>query len=115
MAVLWLVIVTTLLCIPGTELPKFKWDNKIWLDKSIHVFLFMVLVILWCRAYLPNRSNNNIRKIFITITILSVIYGIVMEIVQEYFIQFRSFDVRDMLANGVGSVTGFLISIKRSV
>src|SRR5215204_742961 len=111
MAVLWLVIVTTLLCIPGTELPKFKWDNKIWLDKWVHVILFMVLVILWSRAYFNKKSiQPDIRKTFFQIMILGFLYGILMELVQKYFIPFRSFDLIDVIADGVGCFIGYLIS-----
>jgi len=116
MAVLWLVIVTTLLCIPGTELPKFKWDNKIWLDKWIHVFLFIVLVILWCKAYSHKKSiQSNNHKIFFQIMLLGFLYGILMELVQKYFIPYRSFDLIDLIADGVGCFIGYIISIKRFV
>ena len=47
------------------------------------------------------------------ITILSMIYGIGMEIVQQYFIPFRSFDLGDIIADGVGCTIGYFISIKR--
>jgi VanZ family protein len=114
MAVLWLVIVTTLLCIPGTELPKIKWENKIWLDKWVHVFLFMVLVILWNKAYSGKKDiQNNTRKIFFQIMLFGLLYGILMEVVQEYFILNRSFDPMDILADGVGCFIGYLISAKR--
>jgi len=47
------------------------------------------------------------------VTILSVMYGIGMEIVQHYFIPFRSFDLGDMIADGLGSIIGYFVSIKR--
>jgi len=109
-------MITTLLCIPGTELPKFKWDNRIWLDKWVHVFFFMVLVILWSNAYSGKKNiQNNIEKIFFKIMILAFLYGILMEIVQKSFILNRSFDLLDILANGAGCFIGYLISIKRFV
>jgi VanZ family protein len=108
--------VTTLLCIPGTELPKIKWENKIWLDKWVHVFLFMGLVILWSKAYSGKKNiQNNTRKIFFQIMVFGLLYGILMEVVQEYFIINRSFDLMDILADGVGCFIGYLISIKRFV
>lgn len=109
-AVLWLLLITVLLCIPGTKLPKIQWHNKIFLDKLIHVALFLVLVFLWCRAY-----TIKTKKIFISITVLSICYGIMMELVQQYFIPFRSFDLRDMLANSIGALAGYFISIKRFI
>jgi VanZ family protein len=115
-AIIWLLLVTSLLCIPGTKLPKVTWEDKIWLDKWVHVFLFMVLVILWSKAY-SNKKNiqNNIRKIFFQIMILGFLYGISMELVQKYFIPFRSFDLFDILADGVGCFIGYLLSLKRFV
>jgi VanZ family protein len=113
-AVTWLLLVTILLCIPGTKLPKIGWQDKIWLDKWIHVFLFMVLVILWTKAY-SNKKNTQqgSRKIFIQIMVIGCLYGVLMEIVQKYFIPFRSFDLGDILADGIGCVAGYFYAIKR--
>ena len=112
----WLLIITFLLCIPGTKIPKLTWEDKIWLDKWIHVFLFMILVILWSKAY-SNKKNiqRDSRKIFFRIMLLGFFYGITMELVQKYFIPFRSFDLTDILADGVGCFIGYLISLKRFV
>jgi len=112
-ALTWLLMVTILLCIPGSTLPKINWHDKIWLDKWVHFFLFLILVLFWCRAYLIKRSKINVKKIFFTITFLSVIYGIGMEIVQHYFVPFRSFDYGDMIADALGSVAGYFFSINR--
>jgi VanZ family protein len=113
-AVTWLLLVTILLCIPGTKLPKIGWQDKIWLDKWIHVFLFMVLVILWTKAY-SNKKNiqQGSRKIFIQIMVIGCLYGVLMEIVQKYFIPFRSFDLGDIIADGIGCVAGYFFAIKR--
>jgi VanZ family protein len=99
---------TVLFCIPGTSLPKVKWDAKVWLDKWIHLVLFLMLVFLWCRAY-----SIKTKKIFILITILGIAYGIFIELVQQYLITLRSFDLRDMIANSIGAVAGYFISVKR--
>jgi len=112
-AIVWLLIVTTLLCIPGSRLPKIGWGDKIWLDKWIHIFLFFVLVFFWCRAYLNTHLSIAVKKIFIMITVFSVIYGIGMEVVQHYFIPFRSFDIGDMIADAIGSIAGYFISMYR--
>jgi len=39
-------------------------------------------------------------------------YGIVMEIVQHYFIPFRSFDIGDMIADSIGAIAGYFISVR---
>lgn len=107
-AVSWLIIVTILLCLPGSALPKENWFDKIWLDKWIHVVLFMVMVLLWCR-YASSSQGKNIRY-FKQIAIYFLVYGIAMELVQEYLIPNRSFDLKDVLADGVGCGIGLLIA-----
>jgi len=115
-AAAWLLIITILLCIPGTKLPKINWNDKLLFDKWIHVLLFLILVLVWCWAYSHKKGQRlNAKKIFISITILAILYGVAMEIVQHFFIPFRSFDLADMIADGLGSITGYLISIKRFV
>ena len=115
-AIIWLLIITTLLCTPGTKLPKVTWQDKIWLDKWVHVFLFMVLVILWGKVYSNKKIiQNDTRKIFFQIMLLGFSYGIAMELVQKYFVPYRSFDLIDILADGVGCFIGYLISVKRFV
>lgn len=112
-AIIWMLLVTILLCTPGSRLPRINWSDKIWLDKWAHVFLFLVLVVLWCRVYLRKATDANIKKIFTTITLVSILYGVIMEIVQHYFIPFRSFDFGDMLADAIGAIAGYFITVRR--
>lgn len=113
-AVIWLLLATILFCLPGTEFPKFTWQDKIWLDKWIHIFLFMILIILWSKAY-SHKKNIQVthRKIFFRIMIIGIVYGIAVEIVQKYFIPFRSFDLVDILADGIGCIAGYFLSVKK--
>ena len=113
-AAIWFLLVTSLLCIPGTRLPKITWEDKVWLDKWVHIFLFMILVILWSKAYSHKKNTDRDgRKIFLEIMIVGCFYGIAMEFVQKYFIPFRSFDVGDIIADAIGCVVGYLFSIKK--
>ena len=109
----WLLFITILLCTSGSKLPKIGWSDKILLDKWAHIFLFLVLVLLWSRVYLKTVSTADKKKIFTIITILSVVYGVGMEFIQEHFIPFRSFDYGDMIADAVGSAAGYFIAVKK--
>jgi len=115
-AVFWLLLITGLLCTPGTKFPKITWEDKIWFDKWVHIFLFMILVILWCKAYFHKKNIQSDRhKIFFKIMVVGCLYGIAMELVQKYFIPFRSFDLMDIIADGIGCFIGYIISVKRFV
>ena len=62
-----------------------------------------------------NKARTDLKKIFTTILILSVIYGVFMEILQHYLIPFRSFDYGDMIADAIGSVAGYFVSVRHFI
>ena len=108
-AIFWLLFVTLLLGLPGTEFPKITWLNKIWIDKWVHFLMFGILVILWCSAYRSKQKKGNFRKVFIRITVLCLLYGIMMELVQHFFISFRTFEMIDIMADGAGCIVGLFV------
>lgn len=115
-AIAWTFISIILLVLPGTAFPKENWFGKIWLDKWIHIGMFAILVTLWSWAMLKKTSDGNrLRNLFIGISLVSLAFGIGMEFVQKYFIPNRSFDVGDIIADGVGCTLGFIYSIRRYI
>lgn len=113
-AITWLIVVTILLCLPGNEFPKISWLNKIWFDKWVHLGLFFALTAIWCLYFSGKKTETGKRrKIFTRLAILSFVYGMTMEVIQHYFIPLRSFDVGDILADGAGSLGGFLYSLSK--
>ncbi len=112
-ALLWLLLVTILLCLPGDEFPKETWMTRIRFDKWVHFLLFLVLVITWCRSFRDKETGK--RKIFLIIGAACVLYGIVMEFVQEKYVVFRGFETGDILADFLGAATGYLISVRRYI
>ena len=113
---LWLLISTLLLIIPGTAFPKENWLEKIWFDKWVHTGMFAIMTILWCWAMLKIYAvGPRLRTLFIWIGLLCLFYGIGMEFVQKYFINNRSFDAGDIVADAVGCVLGVFFSRKRFI
>ena len=108
-AIAWFVISLILLTLPGSSFPKENWFDKIWLDKWVHIGMFALMVTLWCWAMLKKYSvSTRLRTIFIGIGLVCLIYGTGMEFVQKYFINNRSFDVGDIIADAVGCTLGVL-------
>lgn len=113
LAIAWVIITTFLLIIPGKEFPKENWFDKIWLDKWVHLFLFALMVWLWCRAVLKTgRSASQLRNIFLIILVITILYGTGMEFVQRYLVANRSFDTGDIIADAVGAFIGFVYSLR---
>jgi hypothetical protein len=117
--VLGLIISTILLTLPGSSLPTEDWLDKIWFDKWVHIGLFGILVVLWCRAFHRKKADSKkIKKLFVIIAAIVLAYGILMEFVQGNFIPHRSFDFGDIVADAVGCFAGYFLSkrylLKRS-
>jgi len=106
----WFIMTTVLLCLPGSAFPKQNWFDKIWLDKWVHLGLFAVMVVLWCRAITAAENRNN--SIFLQITFYVFLYGVVMEFVQKNFIPNRSFDVGDIVSDLIGSAIGLFVVMR---
>jgi VanZ family protein len=112
-SVLWLMIVTLLLCLPGNDFPRIGWSNKFWLDKWVHAFLFFVLVVLWSRFYASLPQAGKHKRIFLNIMLSGIAYGAFLELIQLGFIPLRSFDPADIAANGLGAWAGYVLSVRK--
>ncbi|MDP4263926.1 MAG: VanZ family protein [Bacteroidota bacterium] len=117
-AIGWFIVSTILLTLPGSDIPQEDWLDKIWFDKWVHIGMFAIMTVLWCRSWHSLKTNispQKLRRSFIIIGIIWIAYGIGMEFVQKYFIPNRSFDIGDMVADAAGCVAGFLFSTRRYI
>jgi VanZ family protein len=113
LAITWFIIVTFLLCLPGSEFPKDDWLKKIQADKWVHIILYLALVITWCRAFaFIKNQTSGLNRIFIWVAVSGIIHGTVMEFIQHFFIPFRSFETGDILADSTGSLIGYFLARK---
>jgi VanZ family protein len=101
----YLIFISFLFFLPGSALPKENWFGRIHLDKWIHVSLFSILVFIFSFAFRIFKPSAQV-LLFIS----ALLYGTVIEWVQDRFIQNRGFDVYDILADGAGAVLGLLLA-----
>ena len=103
------VITFVLLVLPGHEFPKSKFFDIKGLDKIVHTLMFFTLTWLFCRPFkaaeLPLAEK---RKWFLSVAVLAVAYGVIMEFVQLYFVPFRSFELADILVDTLGSLSAYI-------
>lgn len=81
-------------------------------DKWVHVLLFLIMVSLWCWGWAELKIST-FKKIvlFLSTAFVWLLYGIAMEFVQDALRNGRAYDVKDMIADGIGCGLGFLISL----
>ncbi|BAV09227.1 VanZ like family protein [Filimonas lacunae] len=115
-AILFFFLSYYLLTIPGKELPEVSFFDKIPLfDKWVHIGMFSILVYLFSLAFKQQIITN--KRLLPLLAATGLVYGIAMEYVQKYYVANRSFDLTDIIADGVGCVIGALLihwQIKRS-
>lgn len=115
-ALFWLLTVTILLVLPGSAFPQENWLSRIWFDKWVHIGLFSLLVFFWCWGLTTYRdSKKKYPGWFLLVALAAVLYGAGMEFVQKYFIPNRSFDLLDIMADGIGAFAGWIYSFGRYI
>lgn len=108
-ALIWIVITTILLVLPGPDIPSISFLDKIYFDKWVHAGLFGGMTFLFSYPFIKNL--NATKKLLIYIAIVCALYGVAMEYVQKYFAFERDFDYYDMAADGVGCVIGYFVAV----
>lgn len=99
-AVIWTGIVFTLCLVQSESLPIVNIEN---LDKFVHAFFHFVFTSLW---FLFLISHTTDKKIFMPLMIafmLSVFFGVAIEVLQGLYTTTRKEDALDVAANISGA------------
>jgi VanZ family protein len=102
--ILWALFILALSISPSPNLPEMNLFEP---DKLAHLFVYGVLVYLALQAY-KSVKDLTLRIIIVLIS-SSVLYGLLLEIVQKNFFPNRYFEWGDVIANTVGSILGWII------
>lgn len=76
-------------------------------DKLLHALAYFVFTGLWFLSLRVTYNLNN-RKNFICIFMLSFVFGILIEVLQEELTTYRQADVLDVVANIIGTVLAII-------
>ncbi len=105
-------IIMVLMGLPGKYFPTVIsfWD---WLtpDKIVHLILFAVLsfLSLWgYRKILFDPNYKDRKKIIITISLISIAYGGLTELMQKYVFINRYGSIFDFIADTIGCILGII-------
>ena len=107
LAIGWTVLIAVLCLVKFTDLPSLGVSGG---DKYVHFTLHFVFTLLW-GLYAWNKQNEmGLNKIAIII-VISICYGILIEILQETFTTTRHADIFDVLANGTGATMALVVFV----
>ena len=101
---IWGVLILGLSIIPGAAFPDPLIPE---IDKYVHIVLYVIMVLLMHGSLRRQfQYNNSVTVMEIMALSAAIGYGIIIEIVQETLIATRSFEVEDILADGIGACLG---------
>lgn len=104
-AVLWTLFIASSCLLPASAFKKFTFDSLSQLDKLIHLILYVVFVMLWA---LSLKRVLTIKEKLVLL-LVSVAYGVLIEVLQSAMALGRSYDIDDIIANTVGCFLGILL------
>lgn len=86
-----------------SSFPKLEVKHE---DKLYHVSAYFALNFVWLLAILP--FSTKFKRINLMISLGIIVFGIVIEIFQEIFTDYRVFDYYDIAANSLGVFVSYL-------
>ena len=102
------IMITTLL--PSTALPSTSAWDLLTFDSFAHIFLFAVLTFLMIVGLKKQFTNTKLRHYAIRYSLLiCTLYGIAIELLQEFVIYGRQGDIIDVVSNAIGCLVGIIV------
>jgi VanZ family protein len=99
-ALFWTGVILFFCLIKSSDIPKVNIQN---LDKVIHAFFHFVFVLLWFLFFKKKLNSTNPFKPLAISFVFSIVFGIIIEMLQQFFTTTRSGDPLDILANLSGA------------
>jgi VanZ family protein len=105
LAIGWTTLIGVLCLIKSGEFPSIRVAG---IDKYVHFAFHLVLTFLWGFYTIEKQKGTKLQNIF-TVVGCSVLYGILIEFLQETITTTRHADIRDVFANVSGALTAFVV------
>lgn len=96
--VFYSLALTVVCLIPSNKLPDVEVSFA---DKIFHSITYLVLTFLWFYSFVY-RFKIERMKALIYASVISVAFGIIIEVLQEILTETRSANLLDVLANSLG-------------
>jgi VanZ family protein len=106
-ALLWTCFITVCCLVSIRNFESVPVD-EVNVDKYVHAAFYFIFTVLWYQFFkLRNPQGNKRHRL--RVFLMAVLFGIFMELCQQFFTTDRSADVTDALANTTGSATAILL------
>lgn len=104
-AIAWALFILAACGAPPSTFEELKLEDILGYDKPIHAFLFGTQSYLLIRV-LKHKTQQ--LKMITYACAISASYGVLIEVLQKFYFEGRSYDYFDMLANTIGCLVVWL-------
>jgi VanZ family protein len=108
----WALFILVACGAPPRTFEELKLEDILGYDKPIHAILFGVQAILLVRVL--NKHNTSIRQAIVRACYLSAGYGVLIEVLQKFYFEGRSYDYYDMMANALGCLLVWIFYTRKA-
>lgn len=105
-ALLWSGIIAFFCLMKSSSVPVVQIAN---LDKMAHAFFHFIFTLLWFLYFKNQFSGMDTFKTVIIPLLLSIFFGLLIELFQNLFTTSRVADVYDVLANTLGAIFAVIL------
>jgi VanZ family protein len=106
----WISFIIFLSLASFPSISEVKVENG---DKYVHLGLYLVLTfLLFFSRFIPSSYSKKAKLLACLLS--SILFGIIIEIMQREFTESRQFEWNDIVANSLGSLVGGLFAFKFS-
>jgi VanZ family protein len=106
-ALLWTCFITVC-CLVSIRNFESVPVQEVNIDKYVHAAFYFIFTVLWHQFFKLGNPQKN-RSYRLRVFLMAVLFGIFMELCQQFFTTDRSADVSDALANTTGSAIAILL------
>ena len=107
LAIFWTGIIFFLCLISSEDLPSINLKIE-GTDKGVHFTFHFIFTLLWMLFFYASTKNIT-KSQTVKVILSSLLFGIVIEILQEFYTTTRSADVLDVLSNAIGALTAGIL------
>ncbi len=107
---IWAIIILVACVIPVNKVHRTFLSNIKHMDKYFHFVMYLVFsIVLYIdfAKYKNTLKNSYLTWIFLSVITLS--WGTIIELVQYFFLANRTGSINDVLANAGGTITGIIL------
>lgn len=113
--ILWAGFILLASAISGNDLDKVKIITIPHFDKFVHLVLYFIFTLLLIAAQVKIKLTLQLNfSVLIIIILFAFFYSLIMEILQRFVFEARSFELSDLLANSLGILFCLLLFVLKT-